>query len=58
VRDLLQNCIRRYIYAKNDMLKKVHQMMGHVKSNEEVSIEYMKIFEREKRIREEVKCVN
>ena len=39
--------------AKNDMLKKVHQMMGHVKSNEEVSIEYMKIFEREKMIREE-----
>ena len=39
--------------VKNDMLKKVHQMMGHVKSNEEVSIEYMKIFEREKMIREE-----
>lgn len=39
--------------AKNDMLKKVHQMMRHVKSNEEVSIEYMKIFEREKMIREE-----
>jgi hypothetical protein len=39
--------------AKNDMLKKMHQMMRHVKSDEEVSIEYMKIFEREKMIREE-----
>jgi predicted transposase/invertase (TIGR01784 family) len=39
--------------AKNDMLKKMHQMMRHVKSNEEVSIEYMKIFEREKMIRDE-----
>lgn len=39
--------------AKNDMLKKIHQMMRHVKSDEEVSIEYMKIFEREKMIREE-----
>jgi hypothetical protein len=33
--------------------KRMNQLMWHVKSDEEVSIEYMKIFEREKMIREE-----
>ena len=30
--------------AKNDTLKRIHQMMELVKSDEEVSLEYMKIF--------------
>ena len=39
--------------AKNDTLKRIHQMMERVKSDEEVSLEYMKIFERERMIKEE-----
>ena len=39
--------------AKNDWLKSVHQMVRDVKRDEEVSLEYMKIFEREEMVREE-----
>lgn len=39
--------------AKSDWLKKVHQMVRDVKRDEEVSLEYMKIFEREEMVREE-----
>ena len=39
--------------AKGDWLKKVHQMVRDVKRDEEVSLEYMKIFEREEMVREE-----
>ena len=39
--------------AKSDWLKEVHQMVRGVKRNEEVSLEYMKIFEREQMVREE-----
>ncbi len=39
--------------AKSDWLKEVHQMVRDVKRDEEVSLEYMKIFEREEMVREE-----
>lgn len=38
--------------AKSDTLKKFHQMVKRIKSDEEVSLEYMKIFEREQMIKE------
>ena len=38
--------------AKSDVVKRIHQMTKRVKSNEEVSIEYMKIYEKEKMLRE------
>ncbi len=34
--------------AKSDTLKAIHQVTQRIKSNEEVSIEYMKIFEKER----------
>ncbi len=39
--------------ACNDTLKDIHEMVTKVKHNKEVSIEYMKIFEREKMIYED-----
>lgn len=39
--------------AKNEALKSIHRIVSEVKSNKEVSFEYMKIFEREQMIREE-----
>ena len=39
--------------AQSDTLKEIHRMVNAVKRDEEVSIEYMKIFEREQMIREE-----
>lgn len=41
--------------AKNEALKSIHRIVSEVKSNKEVSFEYMKIFEREQMIREEGK---
>ena len=37
--------------AKSEMLKKIHQMTNRIKSDREVSIEYMKIYEREQMIK-------
>lgn len=37
----------------NESLKKIHQMMKRVKSDEEVSLEYMKIYEREQMLTEQ-----
>jgi uncharacterized protein YfkK (UPF0435 family) len=39
--------------ACNEMLTDIHKMVTKVKSDEEVSLEYMKIFEREKMIYED-----
>lgn len=39
--------------ADTALLKEIHQMTQEVKHDEEVSLEYMKIFEREKMIRED-----
>ena len=39
--------------VKNDALKKIHKMVEAVKLDEEVSLEYMKIFEREQMLIEE-----
>ncbi len=36
----------------NDSLKKIHQMTKVVKSNKEVSVEYMKIYEKEKMLKD------
>jgi len=36
----------------NDSLKKIHQMTRVVKSNKEVSVEYMKIYEKEKMLKD------
>lgn len=33
--------------AKNDTLKRIHKMVNIVKQDEEVSLEYMKIYEKE-----------
>ena len=41
--------------AQSDTLKEIHRMVNAVKRDEEVSIEYMKIFEREQMIREEAR---
>lgn len=37
----------------NESLKKIHKMMKRVKSDEEVSLEYMKIYERERMLTEQ-----
>jgi predicted transposase/invertase (TIGR01784 family) len=39
--------------AKSATIKKIHHMTKRVKGNEEVSIEYMKIYERERMIKEQ-----
>ena len=39
--------------AANESLKRIHRMVEKVKQSEEVSLEYMKIFEREEMLREE-----
>ena len=39
--------------AKNDTLKKIHSMVEVVKRDKGVTLEYMKIFEREQMLREE-----
>ncbi len=39
--------------VKNELLKGIHHMVCDVKQNGEVSLEYMKIFEREEMVREE-----
>ena len=37
--------------VKNETLEQIHQMMKRVKSDEEVSLEYMKIYERERMLK-------
>lgn len=39
--------------ATNDTLQKIHNMVQHVKQDEEVSLEYMKIYEKEQMLIEE-----
>ena len=39
--------------AKSETIKKIHHMTKRVKGSEEVSIEYMKIYERERMIKEQ-----
>ena len=43
----------RWEKAKNDTLKKIHNMVEIVKRDKGVTLEYMKIFEREQMLREE-----
>lgn len=43
----------RWENAKNDTLKKIHSMVEVVKRDKGVTLEYMKIFEREQMLREE-----
>ena len=42
--------------AKNDSLKKIHSMVEIVKRDKGVTLEYMKIFEREQMLREGRTC--
>lgn len=39
--------------AKSDTLKEIHRVTQRIKSNEELSIEYMKIFEKQRWLREQ-----